>query len=57
MCPHCGFVTAGDASSVFLTHALSANEESDFWRQEGNEISALPARVDWQANAKPNLNY
>jgi hypothetical protein len=30
MCPHCGTVMAGEASSVFLTHALSPAQETEF---------------------------
>jgi hypothetical protein len=33
ICPHCGMLAAGDASSVFLTHALSHAQEAEFDRQ------------------------
>jgi hypothetical protein len=29
-CPHCGLLVHGDSQSVFLTHALSPDQESDF---------------------------
>jgi hypothetical protein len=28
VCPHCGLATAGESDSIFLTHALSAEEEA-----------------------------
>jgi hypothetical protein len=30
ICPHCGALGYGDSDSVFLTHALSAEEERGF---------------------------
>jgi DNA-directed RNA polymerase subunit RPC12/RpoP len=30
MCPHCGHVSQGDINSLFLTHALSEEQEADF---------------------------
>jgi hypothetical protein len=33
-CPHCGRSHSGDPASIFLTHALSPDEEKDFVRQE-----------------------
>lgn len=39
-CPHCGILTAGDADSVFLTHALSLAGEVEFNRQAGNDSNA-----------------
>lgn len=30
ICPHCGLVTDGETSSIFLTHALSPEEETQF---------------------------
>jgi len=29
-CPHCGLLLSGEADSVFLTHALSVEEEALF---------------------------
>jgi hypothetical protein len=29
-CPHCGLVIEGDSNSIFLAHALSAQEEAEF---------------------------
>jgi hypothetical protein len=29
-CPHCGTISAGDSDAVFLTHALSPEEEQAF---------------------------
>jgi hypothetical protein len=36
-CPHCGTEQPGDSNAVFLTHALSAEEEEEFMRQESIE--------------------
>jgi hypothetical protein len=29
-CPHCGAISAGDPNSMFLTHALSKEQEAEF---------------------------
>jgi hypothetical protein len=36
-CPHCGLVAIGDGNSIFLTHALSDEEEHLFHSQEKRE--------------------
>jgi hypothetical protein len=41
ICPHCGHITNGDMRSVFLTHALLVNEETEFCRRQGDEVSAF----------------
>lgn len=30
ICPHCGLVIEGDRNSLFLTHALSTEQEAEF---------------------------
>lgn len=38
-CPHCGLVAIGDGRSIFLTHALSDEEERIFHSQESREAA------------------
>jgi hypothetical protein len=40
-CPHCGLLVDGDTQSVFLTHALSAEQEYQF-----NSAHAMPDCCD-----------
>jgi hypothetical protein len=40
MCPHCGAVMAGDPDSVFLTHAMSPDQETEFNRETRDQIKA-----------------
>jgi hypothetical protein len=30
ICPHCGMVLLGDMDSLFITHALSVDQEAEF---------------------------
>jgi glutaredoxin len=34
-CPHCGFASANEKSSVFLTHLLSRHQEQELMMQKG----------------------
>lgn len=45
ICPHCGATMMGDASSVFLTHALSPAQEAQFNLQAGNCGNAAGAQA------------
>lgn len=38
-CPHCGHAIPADANSIFLTHALSCEEDRAFVREEQLEIA------------------
>jgi hypothetical protein len=40
ICPHCGAVMVGEANSVFLTHALSPEQEMEFNRDACDKIKA-----------------
>jgi len=37
--PHCGLVYMADAKSIFLTHALSEEEEAEFAATEQRDVS------------------
>ncbi|GIZ53371.1 hypothetical protein [Noviherbaspirillum aridicola] len=38
-CPHCGHAIPADANSIFLTHALSSEENRVFIHQESQELA------------------
>jgi hypothetical protein len=44
VCPHCGGLTEGNATSVFLSHPLSAAQEAEFLRQAVDESEVANAR-------------
>jgi hypothetical protein len=45
MCPHCGQVTEADSNSLFLTHALSPEEEAQFSSTDFAPDKRAPVRA------------
>jgi hypothetical protein len=56
ICPHCGATMMEDASSVFLTHALSPAQETHFDRQAGNGGNAAGAQAQIADNTGQRSN-
>ena len=43
ICPHCGLASDGESNSIFLTHALSAEEESQFDLERPDQQAGTPS--------------
>jgi hypothetical protein len=56
ICPHCGATTAGNAGSVFLTHALSSAQEAQFNGQPGNAAVTQAQTANNSKDQRPNTD-